>query len=483
MVNIYVLLLTVRIILILQVPLMVHRMKKNPRLKIVQVNQMESSGGAAKISLNLHRQISERGHVSWMVVGEKTSADPFIFQITEKVDIFGSSLFKALSIHTAEMKIPMAKKTLGHYLNKLGTPRHLIAEELGFEDYYYPASRNILDLLPDAPDIVHLHNLHEKYFDLNFLTELSHKVPTMITLHDAWLLSGHCAHSLDCEKWKTGCGQCPYLEVYPAVKRDATHFNWKLKKKIFSHSGLYIATPSRWLLEKVEQSILEPAMLEGRVIHNGVDQFIFNSKDRRGVRSRLGISDEVVTLLFVANQGTKNAYKDFDTISKAIELIKNSELDKEILMLVVGGGKGIADHVESDIGNIHIYSIPYLDDPVSVADCYRAADIYLQASLADTFPSVILEALSCGTPVVATSVGGIPEQVIDGQTGYLVKTGDWKAMAELTIKLIKDDQLRIKMGRLAEEDAQKRFQIGQMVNNYIDWYYEILEGIPLRGKP
>lgn len=461
---------------------MAHRMKKNPRLKIVQVNQMESSGGAAKISLNLHHQIRERGHVSWMVVGEKTSTDPFVFQIADKTESFWSYLFKTASVYTSEITLPMAKKTLGHYLNKLRTPRRLMAEELGFEDYYYPASRNIFDLFPESPDVIHLHNLHEKYFDLNFLPELSHKVPTMITLHDAWLLSGHCAHSLDCEKWKTGCGQCPYLGVYPAVKRDATRRNWKIKMEILSRSALYVATPSRWLLEKVEQSILKPSMLDGRVIHNGVDQLIFNSMGREDARSKLDISDETVTLLFVANQGAKNAYKDFDTISRAVEFIKNSDLGKEILMLVVGGGKEVDAPDEKHAGNVRVRSIPYLDDPAAVADYYRASDVFLQASLADTFPNVIIEALSCGTPVVATSVGGIPEQIVDGQTGYLVKPGDWKAMAELTTKLIMDDQLRVKMGKLAEEDAQKRFQIGQMVNNYIDWYYEILDKVSSRDK-
>jgi glycosyltransferase involved in cell wall biosynthesis len=119
--------------------------------------------------------------------------------------------------------------------------------------------------------------------------------------------------------------------------------------------------------------------------------------------------------------------------------------------------------------------VPYQHDLVSMGDYYRAADIYLQASRADTFPNVVLESLACGTPVIGTRVGGIPEQILDHQTGYLVEPGDWLSMAELTIKLIQDKDLRTRMGKLAAEDAQKRFQLDRMINSYIDWYYELLD--------
>src|SRR5439155_11546406 len=122
---------------------------------------------------------------------------------------------------------------------------------------------------PQRPDLVHCHNLHAKYFDLRVLPWLSRQVPVVLTLHDAWMLSGLCCHSFDCERWRTGCGQCPHLTLYPTIYPgipDATHLNWKRKRKIYRRSRLYVATPSRWLMQKVKQSILAPAVIEARVI-------------------------------------------------------------------------------------------------------------------------------------------------------------------------------------------------------------------------
>jgi len=354
-------------------------------------------------------------------------------------------------------------------------PWRLFVDFFGLENYNFPASRKLFDWVPDFPDVVHLHNLHRNYFDLSFLPKLSSQRPTLITLHDTWLLSGHCAYSLDCEKWKTGCGQCPYLDSYPPIKYDNTHLNWKRKKKIYSNSRLYIATPSHWILEKANQSILKPAMVEGRVIHNGIDQSIFYPGDKKAARRKLGVPQNTTVLLFVASYGKDNPYKDFDTIWKAIQKIKIRGLNQEILLLVLGQIDGYSEREEQYAEKIRIRYVPYQTNPSDVAEYYRVADIYLQASQADTFPTVVLEALACGIAVVATGVGGIPEQITDGQTGYLVKPGDWMVMAELTIKLIKDEQLRTKMGAQAAEDARKRFQIGRMVSSYIDWYHEILD--------
>src|SRR5262249_10828825 len=140
-------------------------------------------------------------------------------------------------------------------------------------------------------DIVHAHNLHGYYFDLRILPELSGKIPLVLTLHDAWLLSGHCAHSFDCMRWQIGCGQCPDLSIYPPIKRDATSFNWRRKQQIFAQSKLYITTPSEWLMRRAQASILAPAIQDARVIPNGVDLGIFRpSRDRDKMRYRLGLS-------------------------------------------------------------------------------------------------------------------------------------------------------------------------------------------------
>src|SRR5262249_35811923 len=150
----------------------------------------------------------------------------------------------------------------------------------GIEDFRYPGSRRLLQLTPQQPDLVHGHNLHGGYFDLRILPELSAQVPVVLTLHDAWLLSGHCSHSFDCERWKTGCGRCPDLTIYPAIRRDATASNGRRKRTIYQRSRLHVAAPCQWLMDKVNESILALGAVETRIIPNGVDRTTFHPAER-----------------------------------------------------------------------------------------------------------------------------------------------------------------------------------------------------------
>src|SRR5262245_59012697 len=118
----------------------------------------------------------------------------------------------------------------------IGQPHRWLQIRCGYEDFNFPASWHLLDLPPERPDILHCHNLHGSYFDLRALPWLSQQVPVVLTLHDAWLLSGHCAHSFDCQRWQTGCGQCPDLAIPPAIRRDATAYNWRRKRDVYTKS-------------------------------------------------------------------------------------------------------------------------------------------------------------------------------------------------------------------------------------------------------
>ena len=441
--------------------------------KILQVNTTGKIGGAALIAWNLHQAYRARGYKAWMAVGVKDENDVNIREIPvlESRNILSRELLKFAEV-AKQRNWRILTHRMEFLLKIIAEPQRYIRRFMGQEDFDFPGSRQILDLFSETPDIVHLHNLHENYFDLNFLPVLSNTKPTILTLHDAWLLSGHCAHSLDCERWKIGCGQCPYLDIYPATPRDATHFNWNRKKKIFAQSKLWVVTPSRWLLDKVTVSILNPAIIEAKVIQNGVDQTIFHTVDRSRVRKELGIPTDAFVLLFVARDGSNNPYKDFDTIYKAIRLIESKHPGEKILFLALGHQK-IENPQKNLYTDINLQSIPYQNDPSEVAKYYQAADIYLQASHADTFPNVVLEALACGTPVIATRVGGIPEQIVDGETGFLVSPGNSREMAEKIEIFVDNPTLLKKMGYSAGKYVRVQFDLNIMVNQYLEWYKEI----------
>ncbi|MCK4782756.1 MAG: glycosyltransferase, partial [Desulfobacteraceae bacterium] len=354
-------------------------------------------------------------------------------------------------------------------LHGMGQPKRFLRIQRGYENFYFPGTWQLLDLPRERPDIVHCHNLHGNYFDLRVLPWLSQKVPVVLTLHDAWLLSGHCAHSFDCERWKTGCGECPDLTISPAIKRDATAYNWRRKRDIFAKCRLYVATPCQWLMDRIQQSILAPAIEGAKVIPNGIPLSVFHPYDKAEARKELGLPLEAKILLFTANSIRRNIWKDYETLRAAMSKVTRSLTGKSILFLALGESAPT-----ERIGKVEVRFIPYQTNPSVVARYYQAADIYTHAARIDTFPTTLLEALACGTPVVATAVGGIPEQIEDGVTGFLTPPGDDNAMAAQIERLLDDDGLRTRMGVQATKTVRSQFSIKRQVNEYLSWYKEIL---------
>jgi glycosyltransferase involved in cell wall biosynthesis len=343
-------------------------------------------------------------------------------------------------------------------------------------------------LIPGKPDIIHCHNLHGGYFDLSYLPDLASAIPTVITLHDAWLLSGHCAHSFSCQRWRAGCGDCPDLTIPPAITVDRTAENWMRKAAIYKRCQLYITTPSKWLMNKVHESMLACAVIDSAVIPNGVDLSVFTDVQRRDeARRRLGIDQGDFVLVFAANGVRANAWKDIDTLRNALKIVAaRLQNQRSVRMLAIG-----EDAPNEFIGDAILEFIPYVEDANILAQYFRASDVYVHAARADTFPTTILEALACGTPVIATAVGGIPEQVrsldltctatgadthdVDRATGILTDAGNPMAMAAAIEYLANNPPVTSRLAENARLDAVERFDINNHVETYLQWYRHILD--------
>jgi glycosyltransferase involved in cell wall biosynthesis len=215
---------------------------------------------------------------------------------------------------------------------------------------------------------------------------------------------------------------------------------------------------------------LQQAVREARVIPSGVDQTVFHPANRRQARIDLGLPEDALILLFVAQRMRQNPFKDYETIQRAVQIVSSQKNSREVLFLSLGSTEN--DTVHQDLNIRHI---PFTSDITLVAWYYQAADIYLHAAHEDTFPNVVLEALSCGVPVIATAVGGIPEQIIDGKTGFLVPPRDAEAIARQILILLNDPAACREMGQNAQEDARSRFNLDLMVSRYRDYYRHIQE--------
>ena len=222
-------------------------------------------------------------------------------------------------------------------------------------------------------------------------------------------------------------------------------------------------------MQKVEESILTPAIVEARVIPNGVDLSVFHLGDRQEARSVLGLPQDARILLSVGNFVRTSVWRDYHTMQAAVDLVGKGRRGEGLLFIALG-----EDAPTERIGSAEIRFVPFQKDLSIVARYYQAADVYVHAARADTFPNTVLEALACGTPVVATSVGGIPEQIDDGTTGFLVPPGDAKAMAARIRVLLDDDELRKKMGVHGAESARERFDVDKQAMEYLKWFSEIV---------
>ncbi len=433
-------------------------------MQILSINTRDIKGGASQIMWQLHRSYRQRGYQSWLAVNEKHSEDPYTVAIPH-LDPIGKGILK------------IAAKINTLYPSAVSTVLKIVAEPLkyweflqGHENFHYWGSRNLEKLVPITPEIIHGHNLHGDYFDLRQLPQLSQHTPLVLTLHDAWLLSGHCAHSLNCERWQIGCGECPDLRIYRSIIRDATAFNWQRKANIYQRSKLYIATPCQWLMDKVQHSMLAPAIVDAKVIPNGVDLNIFKPAPKAEVRAKLGLPQNALILLFCAEAIRRNYFKDYTMLYDTVAKISQQQSSSPICFVVLGD-----ESPKEKLGNVEILYVDYQSDRATVASYYQATDIYLHAAKADTFPTSILEALACGVPVVATAVGGIPEQVTEDVTGFLVPQGDSTAMAQRIIKLIESESLRNAMSQNAAQIAKQAFGVELMVEQYLSWYQEITD--------
>ena len=452
----------------------------------MQVSTQDLGGGAEQDAWRLFDNYRNQGHPSWLAVGRKQGSDPDVLPLPNHKFRDGWSKFwwqAHARLHGLDGSLPGVWRLSRLARRMVGLGKSLDSA-VGIEDFRHPGAWHLLGLSPHKPEIVHCHNLHGGYFDLRALVWLSRQIPVVLTMHDAWLLSGHCAHSLGCDRWQTGCGHCPDLALLPAVKRDATAYNWRRKQKIYRQSRLYVAAPSRWLMQKVEKSMLAPAARQTRIIPYGLDLTLFQPADKLQARACLNIPPQAKVLLFTANGIRHNIWKDYDTLRDALARLAQQWPNEPLLLIALG-----EDGPPEQIGSATVHFVPFQKEARIVARYYQAADVYIHPARADTFPNTVLEALACGTPVAATAVGGIPEQIKslagmgqaqpaygpDEATGILVAPGQASPLAAGLLALLSDDALRHRLGENAARDAAERFNITREAQAYLAWYQEIVE--------
>ena len=288
-----------------------------------------------------------------------------------------------------------------------------LSDRAGFYSHY-STRKMISEIKEFNPDIINLHNLHGYYVNIRMLFKFlsDYNVPVVWTLHDCWAMTGHCAHFdyIKCNKWETQCYDCPQIFSYPkSYFVDKSKKNYEDKKRLFTGiKDMTIITPSQWLGNIVNKSFLNKYPV--KVINNGIDLSIF-----RPCKSNFKLENNIVEkkmILAVANDwNSKKGLTDVFNLSNIID--KN-----KFKIVVVGLTDKQLDTIPSNI--IGISRTSSLDKLVEI---YSAADVFINTTYEDTYPTVNIEALACGTPIVTYNTGGSPE-IIDDTCGIVVEQGN-----------------------------------------------------------
>ena len=291
------------------------------------------------------------------------------------------------------------------------------------------------------PDIIHLHNIHGYYVNvemlINFLKEYGK--PVVWTFHDCWPFTGYCsdAYYVNCEKYQKECVNCDHWFAYPfsLFKQNVTK-DFNKKKELFrDFDNLTIVTPSKWLGGICSLSFLRNKHIV--TVNNGIDLNDFKPSKAK---------NDKFSVLAVASFWTKD--KGSEDLNELVKL-----LDKDIEVVVVGNG---SDKIEG------VKSISHTNNKAELVDLYSSAHVLINPTLDDNFPSVTIESIACGTPVVTYRTGGSPE-IVDGKTGVVVDKGNYKSMAEVVNRLyrnyyFKSEDCVERSKRYSKEVMKKEYQ-------------------------
>lgn len=405
-------------------------------MNVLHINTSDTGSGGAIAAQRLHQGLITQGVNSRLLVGHTKSANREIAAIPQS------------SKRSEKLAFQVSWRAGLNNLNILNTfdiPKH---------DWFQEAQ------------VLNFHNLHGGFFNYLAIKKLTQDKPAIWTLHDMWSFTGHCVYSFDCDRWKNGCGCCPYPDTYPAIQRDNTAWEWKLKDWAYQNSNIAIVTLSKWLTKQVEQSMLSRFPIYH--IPNGIDTDVYLPLEQELCRRVLDIPKNKKVLMFAA-QNLADSRKGGDLLLKAIQKLPDS-LKAETVLLTIGA----MNQSTASTLDMNIVNLGYVESNRLKVIAYSAADLFVFPTRSDNLPLVLQESMACGTPMVSFEVGGVPDLVRPGITGYLASPENVDDLSNGLIQLLEDNSLRNSMSLRCREISIREYGLEQQAKKYIHLYQESL---------
>lgn len=393
---------------------------------LLQINSCANWGSTGKIAEQINQAATHKGWKTYLAYGREVNPS-----LSELIPV-GNKMSQAIALAEARL------------FDNDGLSNRRATQRL------------VKTIMAIKPDIIHLHNLHGYYINYRILFEYLNttNIPVVWTLHDCWTFTGHCAHfvEVDCGKWINGCEKCPLKKKYPTSWGfDRSSRNFQLKKQSFaSNKNLHLIAVSQWLAGFVKHSFFHNVDL--RVINNGIDLNVFKpTKFEKKKKFRI---------LGVSSVWTKS--KGLFDVFRLRELLNEDEYE---IMLV-----GLSDEQRKSLP-IGITGIARTNSVEELVDYYSSADVFVNPTYADTFPTTNLEALACGTPVITYRTGGSPESVGVG-TGMVVKQGDVNAIVD-AVKTVQSLG-KPHFANACRNRAEQLYNREERYNEYVELYEKLI---------
>lgn len=397
-------------------------------MRILQINSVCGSGSTGRLAVQISDYLNQCNIDNYIAYGFGSSDRPNTFHFGNRLD--------------AHMHSFLSRK-----LGWQGKASHITT---------YRLIRYIERI---NPDIVHLHNIHGHYLNYNMLFRFLKKKGCEVvwTFHDCWPMTGKCAHFTEakCEKWKTGCYDCPQLDRYPDSERDHSQKSYQEKKTAFtSIEKLHIVTVSNWLKSVAEASFLGKKDI--RRISNGVDTELFAYRDST-IREQYHLQSKLVIL------GVASVWNNRKGLNQFLALSEDLKDDAVIVLIGV-----TADQQKNFPENV--IGVPAIHDQITLAQWYSAADVYINFSIEETFGLTVAEAMACGTPAIVMNRTACPE-VVDLASGFVAEAGDIKYV-EKAMEIIKRHG-REYFSAKCRKRIEKLFSVEMMQREYLNMYLSL----------
>lgn len=316
-------------------------------------------------------------------------------------------------------------------------------------------------------DVVHLQLIHKhSFFNLHHLPILSRLKPMVWTLHDTWAFTGHCINPFDCDRWESGCGECPDLDILFPLSQDTSALNWEIKKTLFEQCDLDLVVGSPWMERRVKESPLFQHLRVHHVPHY-LDVETFRPGDSNESRERLGVDPDHWVIAFRASSAP---FKGTDLV---IEALKGMEFERPVTLLTTDM-KGFCEDLKD---RFHVIDLGWVEEKETLVDLYRACDVFLMPSRGESFGYMAAEAMACGKPVVVTRAlsSALEDTVFANEGGGVCCSHESGALAEELLALLQDEKRRNDLGQRARELAVENYSDEAYVSRLTEIYREAIE--------